>query len=417
MESFAAVPSVQIIRKSVLASTLENYVDYLTRRGYASLTRNNYLACVSHFARWVGRKHFELQRVDEDLVRCFLTTHLPVCRCPRPAACTLNNVRRALRLLIRVMRSSGRIRPRPDSLSAAIRQELERFDIYLVDVCGLAAATRLYRLRYVREFLVAQFPTRSIDLSRLKPADICRFVTQRAQGLKPRTAGIIGDCLRSYFRFAGVQGHATERLIAAVPRVAHWRLASLPGVLTERELNNVLRSFDRTTATGRRDYAMARCLADLGLRAGEVASPQLDDVNWREGTLCIAKGKSKRVTLLPLPAQTGQALAQYLRCARPKTESRALFVRHRAPRDEPVGPSLVRNAMRCAYARCGLASRWTGTHVLRRTAASRLINAGATLKDIADLLRHKDLDTTTIYAKVDLRRLAKVALPWPEACP
>jgi integrase len=204
-------------------------------------------------------------------------------------------------------------------------------------------------------------------------------------------------------------------LIAAVPRVAHWRLASLPGVLSESELNSVLRSFDRTTATGRRDYAMARCLVDLGLRAGEVAALQLDDVNWREGTLRIAKSKSKRMTLLPLPAQTGHALAQYLRFARPKTESRAVFVRHRAPRDEAVGASLVRNAIRCAYARCGLARRWTGTHVLRHTAASRLINAGATIKDIADLLGHRDLDTTTIYAKVDLRKLAKVALAWPDA--
>jgi integrase/recombinase XerD len=415
MKRLVIVPSVRIIRESVLTPVLEGYLDYLTRRGYASLTRNNYLASVAHFARWLSLESIELRRIDEDLVRRFLSTHLPICRCPRPAACSLPSVRRALRLLVRVMRSTGRIQPKPDSLCGAIRQELERFDIYLADVCGHATATRLYRLRYVREFLVAQFPNCSINLSRLKPADICRFVTRRAQGLKPRTAGIIGDCLRSYFRFAAVQGHATERLIAAVPRVAHWRLASLPGILTESELNNVLSCFDRATATGRRDYAMARCLVDLGLRASEVASLQLDDVNWREGTLRIAKAKSKRVTLLPLPARTGQALAQYLRFARPNTTTRAIFVRHRAPRDEPVGASLVRNAMRCAYARCQLDSRWTGTHVLRRTTASRLINAGATMKDIADLLRHRDLDTTTIYAKVDLHKLAKVALPWPDA--
>lgn len=417
MKSRVVVPSVQIIRNGVLASSLDSYVDYLTDHGYAALTRDNYLACVAHFARWLRRKRIERQRIDEDLVQHFLSTHIPTCRCPRPATCTLAKVRQALRLLIRVMRSSGRIQPKMDSLSGAIRHELEQFDVYLADVCGLAAATRLYRLRYVREFLVEQFPSRSIDHSRLSAADVCRFVTQRARGLKPRTAGVIADCLRSYFRFSGIQGHATQSLIAAVPRVAHWRLASLPDVLTESELNNVLHAFDRTTATGRRDYAMARCLVDLGLRASEVASLQLEDVNWREGTMRIAKSKSKRATLLPLPAQTGQALAQYLRFARPKSESRAVFVRHRAPRDEPVGPSLVRNAIRCAYARCGLAQRWTGTHVLRHTAASRLINAGATIKDIADLLRHRDLDTTTIYTKVDLRKLATVALAWPDTRP
>ena len=120
---------------------------------------------------------------------------------------------------------------------------------------------------------------------------------------------------------------------------------------------------------------MARCLADLGLRASEVAYIQLEDLNWREGTLRIAKAKAKRTSVLPLPATTGRAIADYLRFGRPKTESRALFVRHRAPRDEPVGPSLVRNAVRCAYARCGLADRWTGTHVLRHSTASRLLKA------------------------------------------
>jgi integrase len=102
-----------------------------------------------------------------------------------------------------------------------------------------------------------------------------------------------------------------------------------------------------------------------------VAFIQLDDLNWREGTLRIGKPKAKRTTLLPLPLETGRAIADYLRFGRPRTESRALFVRHRAPRDEPAGPSLVRNAVRCAYARCGLAQRWTGTHVLRHSVASR----------------------------------------------
>jgi integrase len=158
---------------------------------------------------------------------------------------------------------------------------------------------------------------------------------------------------------------------------------------------------------------MVRCLVDLGLRASEVAFIQLDDLDWRDGTLRIAKAKAKRTTLLPLPAETGRAIVDYLRFGRPKTDSRALFVRHRAPRDEPVGPSLVRNAVRCAYSRCGLAQRWTGTHVLRHSTASRLLREGASLKDIADLLRHRSVNTTTIYVKVDLPRLTTVALPWP----
>jgi len=238
-------------------------------------------------------------------------------------------------------------------------------------------------------------------------------VTTRAAGCKPRTAGIIGDCLRSYLRFRRLHGEATEVLIATVPRVAYWCLASLPSSLTNAQLKGLLNAFDRSSSTGRRDYAMVRCLVDLGLRASEVAFLQLDDLDWRSGTMRITKAKAKRVALLPLPAATGRAIVDYLRFGRPKTESRAVFVRHRAPRDEPVGPSLVRNAVRCAYARCGLAGRWTGTHVLRHCAASRLLKAGASFKAIADLLRHRSLNTTTIYSKIDLPRLTAVVMPWP----
>jgi integrase len=312
-----------------------------------------------------------------------------------------------------MLRSEGMVPPKSTLISEVVSEELRCFDTYLKDVRGLAPATRLYRLRYVRDFLLTQFGWGPIALECLKPDDICRFVTDRATGCQPRTAGIIGDCLRSYLRFRRLRGQPTETLIAAVPRVAHWRLAALPDSLNDSELRGFVNAFDRTCPTGRRDYAMARCLVDLGLRASEVAFIQLDDLDWREGTLRIAKAKAKRTTLLPLPAQTGHAIVDYLRFGRPKTDSRALFVRHRAPRDEPVGPSLVRNAVRCAYARCGLAQRWTGTHVLRHSAASRLLRGGASLKDIADLLRHRSINTTTIYVKVDLPRLTAVALPWP----
>lgn len=401
------------VRSSVLGPIVETYAEYLTHHGYAACTIGDYLRCVTHFARWVSKQRVELHGIDEGVVRRFITTHLPVCRCPSPCPRTPANNRPGLRHLVRVLRLKNCIPPRSALVPEAVQEELEHFESYLRDVRGLAPATRLYRLRYVREFLLDQFDHRPIELARLKARDICRFVTARAASNKPRTAGIIGDCLRSYFRFRRLQGQPTEVLVAAVPRVAHWRLASVPESLTDAEIDNFLNAFDRTSSTGRRDYAMARCLADLGLRASEVAYIQLEDLNWREGTLRIAKAKAKRTSVLPLPAATGRAIADYLRFGRPKTESRALFVRHRAPRDEPVGPSLVRNAVRCAYARCGLADRWTGTHVLRHSTASRLLKAGASLKDIADLLRHRSLNTTTIYTKVDLPRLAAVAMPWP----
>jgi len=158
---------------------------------------------------------------------------------------------------------------------------------------------------------------------------------------------------------------------------------------------------------------MARCLLDLGLRVSEVAALQLDDLNWQDGTVRVGAGKSRRADVFPLPVLTGRAIVEYLRQARPPSPSRAVFVRARAPLDAPITTEIVRYAVRMAFARCGLGTRYTGTHVLRRTTATQMRWAGASLKQIADVLRHRSLDTTTIYTKIDRPQLATVAAPWP----
>jgi integrase len=156
---------------------------------------------------------------------------------------------------------------------------------------------------------------------------------------------------------------------------------------------------------------MVRCALDLGLRRGEVAGLSLDDIDWRAGTITLRRTKSRREDCLPLPAATGRAIADYLRLERPQTDSRAVFVRHGTPRGRPIGPDCVGKTIRQAYARAGLP--YTGAHLLRHTMASRLLAGGSSLKEVADVLRHRSLDTTLIYAKLDSRNLSAVALPWP----
>jgi integrase len=198
-----------------------------------------------------------------------------------------------------------------------------------------------------------------------------------------------------------------------MPTVACWRLAALPPHLASDEVARFLRAFDRRTASGQRGYAMARCMLDLGLRVSEVATLQLEDLHWRDGTARIGAGKARRVDVLPLPIATGLALVAYLRHGRPPSPSRAVFVRDRAPLDVPMTTENVRHAMRQAFVRCGLADRYTGTHILRRTMATQMRVAGASVKQIADVLRHRSLDTTRIYTKLDRPQLATVAAPWP----
>ncbi|WP_429445608.1 tyrosine-type recombinase/integrase [Paraburkholderia sp. WC7.3g] len=204
-----------------------------------------------------------------------------------------------------------------------------------------------------------------------------------------------------------------QELIAAVPGVAGWRLAALPETLSDTQVGQFLNSFGRDTASSLRDYAMARCLADLGLRAAEVVQIQLDDLNWREGTLQIHRTKSRRAYAVPLPEPTGRAIADYIRLARKATTtSRAVFVRHCAPVDVPLGTGRVHQAVHAAYVRCGWTDR-SGTHLLRHSVARRLLQSGSSLKEVADILRHQSIDTTAIYTKIDLRSLEGVALPWP----
>jgi integrase len=219
------------------------------------------------------------------------------------------------------------------------------------------------------------------------------------------------SALRGYFRYRASLGDAVHGLIGAVSYPANWQLASLPKTLTAEEVEQLVASLGKPGRSMRRADAIVRCALDLGLRSGEVARISLDDIDWRGGTITLRHTKGRREDVLPLPASTGEAIAAYLKLERPKTRNRAVFVRHVAPREQPVGPDLVRKTIRQAYARAGLP--YTRSHLLRHTMASRLLAGGSSLKEVADVLRHRSLNTTLIYAKLDSRNLIEVALPWP----
>ncbi len=183
-------------------------------------------------------------------------------------------------------------------------------------------------------------------------------------------------------------GNNTRLLSASLPAIANWPRRHPPKVLTDSQIEHFLHAFDLTDPVGLRDHAIARCLLDLGLRGDEATHLTLDAVDWRNGIVTLHRTKSQRVQHLPLPVQTGEALARYLRDGRPPTDSRALFIRHRAPFGVPLGVAAIRNAMNRAFARCALADRFCNTHVLQRSMATRLQKTGVSIKEIADLLRH-----------------------------
>jgi site-specific recombinase XerD len=399
---------------SVLRPSAASYDAYLQRQGYSPGITHAYRHAVGHFAHWLTEEHLELRRLDESVVRRFLTTHLPECGCPGRCQRTVLMVQPALKHLLRVLRADGVIAARCVGRSPTIHDELEDFTEHLDRVCGLATKTRAGRRWWVGQFLADRFGQEPIAIHRLTSQDMVDFLGRHGGRYTAGTAGVQASALRTYLRFrAARHGDRVDGLLAAIPTVAAWRLASLPTALTTDEMTRFLEAFDRRRPSGQRGYAMARCLLDLGLRASEVVALQLEDLNWQDGTMRIGGGKSRRADILPLPVLTGRALVAYLRHARPRSSCRAVFVRDRAPLDAPITTESVRHTMETAFVRCGLGTRFTGTHVLRRTAATRMRLAGASLKQIADLLRHRHLDTTTIYTKIDRPQLATMAAPWP----
>lgn len=407
-EFFHPVPAGWL-RDSDLAAFVPSYLRRLVERHYAPNTVRMYVYGVAHFAHWIHRRRVDLRNLDREVVRRFVDEHLPRCTCPSPVQRNRHQVRAALRQLLVTLADSGvLIRSAPPD---ALEDQLERFDTHMRDANGLAQNTRIRRLSVVRSLL--QFCVAAgLDPTGMPSADdLRRFIAQELSRISPASAGSLAGALRGYLRYRALGGARVDHLLPVIAPPANWRLAPLPQTLSRSDVSRLLDAFPPELPSHRRGYAMVRCLVDLGLREREVVSLELDDIDWEAGTVLIGKGKARRVDALPLPQTTGRAIAAYLRSERPSTANRCVFVCHVAPLDEPIGPDVVRNTVRLAYRRCGLP--YTRVHILRHTLARCLLETGGTLKEVADMLRHRALDTSMIYAKVDIRRLAAVAMPWP----
>jgi site-specific recombinase XerD len=253
----------------------------------------------------------------------------------------------------------------------------------------------------------------SVAASKLNVAGVQRFLLDRAQGRSSEWVRLLAVALRSFFRFLYQYGKTDRDLSACVPTVRKWSQATVPACLSPEEVEQALDVPDRSVAQGRRDYAMLLLLARLGLRAGEIIALELGDIHWRTAEITI-RGKGKQLNTLPLPAEVGQAIADYLRAGRGASTSRQVFLRTYAPRVGLTDPGAIGHIVRRVLAQAGIRRRSRGAaHLFRHSLASRMIQHGATLNEISEVLRHQSLSTTEIYAKVDLRSLREVARPWP----
>jgi integrase/recombinase XerD len=299
--------------------------------------------------------------------------------------------------------------PGPVGPATAAEELVEHYRAYLVQERGLAAATVCSYVHVARLF----FSTWSLDgdlgLERLSAGEVTEFVLAECATRKVGSAKYVVCGLRSLLRFLYVAGRTDGQLESAVPKVADWRVVGLPMSFGREEVARLLASCDQRSTFGRRDFAVLTVLVRLGLRAGEVAELELDDIDWRAGEVTI-RGKGRREERLPLPVDVGDALVSWLRRGRPRCECAKVITRVRAPH-RGLTSGGVSAIVRAACARACLPE--VNAHRLRHTAATGMLRAGAGLAEVGQVLRHASVLTTAIYAKVDRTALRSLAQPWP----
>lgn len=394
----------KVVVPGPLSGAAAGFAGYLEGLGYAPLSVVLRLRLLAHASRWLESEGLDAAGFDPIAVDRFLRD--------RQASHRDLASKGALEPLLTYLRSVGSI---PDAAPLVAGESpvdlvLQQWAVYLDRQRGLKRSTIHYYLQSGRPFVVAVLAGGASGFDGLDAEEVSSYVSSRLTGLTSGKAKIAVTCLRSLLRFLFVAGFVAEPLDSLVPARAGYREAGLPRRLGPEQVAALIAACDQGTVTGRRDRAVIMILARLGLRAGEVARLCLDDIDWRNGTVRV-DGKGGYVELVPLPADVGAALADHLAQGRPQAAAdRAVFLRSRAPYRALSNAGVI-NVVKLAGRRAGLGE--IGAHRLRHTVASQSVNAGASFEEVAQLMRHRSLASTTIYAKVDLIRLATLARPWP----
>jgi integrase/recombinase XerD len=381
------------------------FAGWLVDRGYGLVSTRNQVLMAAGFSSWLRQKGIELGGICGDHSGRYLLD-----RAQRPKL----GDNAALRHLLAFLRGQNAIAEEIEAnhSPSAAEQHVLAYEQYLRDARALSRQTIINYRPVVRDFLNFRFSDGGVSLAQLRAVDVTDFVQKRVSRLNMRRAKIMTTALRSFLFYVRYRGDVTSDLAAAVPIVANWSLSSIPRAIGRDEVSRLLASIDRDTPIGCRDYAMILALARLGLRSSEVVALDLDDIDWVAGEIRVV-GKNGQRNHLPMPADVGEAIADYLRKSRPTNASRRVFLRDKAPIRGFTGPSGLGSVIRRSLKRAGIDAPTMGAHQFRHGLASEMLRGGASLGEIGEVLGHRHVQTTAIYAKVDLNALRTLALPWP----
>jgi len=397
------------IRGGPSGTLIESFADYLFQNGYAELSARRHIRSAEHIVRWANRGDLPVSGLDDRALKHF-GDHLKRCRCGRYSRRDTVNILTGARLFLK--HSQG-----PDATLSHLPSPADSEPVLLQSFCrwmrehrGTSEQTLYNYGLPIRELIrrLGEDPSK-FDAQRLR-----RFVLNQNRHTGWAAAKRCTTALRMFLRFLIAEGRCRAGLLGAIPALAHWRLSSLPRYLPPEAVERAIDSCDVSSPVGKRDRAILLLLARLGLRAGDIVQMRLQDIDWKRAWIHVS-GKNRRQTRLPLTQEVGDAIVSYVQKGRPRSHTDTLFLRSRAPfrgfRDHAAVSMIVATAFR----RAGIKRPGRGAaHLLRHSVASSMLRQGASLQEISALLRHRSIETTQIYAKIDVTALQQIAQPWPE---
>lgn len=409
-EFFNSHRRIQALRDGPAGPLLESFARSLSDAGYATSTARAHLRAAEHFIYWIEKHSIAIRDANEQVLARF-NDHLKRCRCRHYAHAMEMEVFCGAHLFTCHLRHAGIIAASsPKQLPTP--ELLESFARWMRKQRGICDATLYNYNVHLRELLhrLGNEPTR------LQPSTLRSFLLDRSRSGTWATAKTCATALRMFLRFLTANGDCAVGLEAAIPTVAHWRLATLPRYLQPEAVERLIASCDQSSAIGRRNRAILLLLARLALRAGDITHLRLSDIDWEKASIQVC-GKGLRQTELPLTQEVGQAIVNYLQNGRPRCKADIVFVRYQAP-FRCLSSAAISMIVARALRQAGIVRPSRGAaHLLRHSAATSMLWQGASLEEIARLLRHRSIETTQIYAKVDVRTLRQIAQPWPRVQP
>lgn len=400
---------VQALRNGSSGALLEGFAHELCETGHAEIIARRHIRAAEHFIYWANKEGIPLGSFNERVLPRF-DDHLSQCQCPGYGLSQRLDLSCGARWFVDYVCSAGVGVARATESAEQDPVLLVAFYKWMREHRGTADLT-LYNYSISIRDLLKRIGE---DPGRLDAQGLRQFVLERSHKRGRSVVKMCTTALRMFLRFLIAEGKCETGLDAAIPVVANWSLSSLPRYVQAEEVERVIAAGDSASPVGRRDRAILLLLARLALRAGDIVQLRLGDIDWKGAWISVS-GKNRREMRLPLTQEVGQAIVDYLQDGRPQSETDVVFVRSRAPFRAFATHCAVSVIVAQAMRRAGVACPSRGAaHVLRHSVATSMLRQGASLQDIAVILRHRSIETTQIYAKVDVTALQRIAQPWPE---